>query len=178
MARAGTLMPVTYRRTMTRLIVVIAAVVALTAAGNASAGASFNQTLQATTGFVGGGHIVQTSLSGSGSLPNIGAFTFTGSESEGCPQGLFCEKDFDLTLKARNGDTLTIHGAWSVECISFDTGVPVSTGLCDNGLPSSISWTAGGTGRFAKYQGSGSIGWSGSSGTGSAVTLTLAGSLK
>jgi hypothetical protein len=91
---------------------------------------------------------------------------------------LFCSKDFELDLNARNGDTLTIRGSWSVVCISFDTGVPVSTGLCDGGLPSSIAWTASGTGRFANYRGSGSIGWSGSAGPGSAVTLSLSGSLK
>ena len=137
---------------MTRLIIVTAAMVALMAANNAYAGASFNQTLAATTGFVGGGHIIQTSFAGSGNLPNIGAFSFSGTESEGCPQGLFCSKDFELDLTARNGDTVTIRGSWNVTCISFDTGVPVSTGLCDNGLPSSIGWSASGTGRFANSQ--------------------------
>jgi hypothetical protein len=178
MRPAGNRRRVAYLATMTRLIVLIAAVVALVAAGNANAGASFSQTLTANTLFVGGGHIIQTSFSGSGNLPNIGAFTFSGAEDEGCPQGEFCQKDFGFTLNARNGDTLTISGSWSVPCISFDTGVPVSTGLCDNGLPSSIAWTATGTGRFAKYQGSGSISWSGSHGIGTPVTLRLAGSLK
>ena len=164
---------------MGRLIVVIAAMVALVAANNAYAGASFNQTLTATTQFVGAGHIIQTSLSGSGNLPNVGAFTFTGTESEGCPYGEFCEKDFELTLTARSGDTLTIRGSWSVNCITFDSGVPVSTGLCDNGLPSSIAWDASGTGRFSGYQGSGSISWSGSPATaGSPVALRLTGSFK
>jgi hypothetical protein len=164
---------------MMRLIVLIAALVALVAAGNAYAGASFNQTLHATTGFSTGGHIFETTFSGTGNLPNVGAFSFTGEESEGCPEGEFCSKEFTLNLTARNGDTLTISGSWSVDCVSFDTGVPVSTGLCDNGLPSSIGWTASGTGRFANDHGSGSIGWSGSPGfSGMPVTLSLTGSLK
>lgn len=175
MPRAGTFPPVAYLRAVTRLIVVIAAVVALTAAGNAYAGASFNQTLHATTQVTTAG---QTMFSGSGHLPNIGAFSFHGTEVEGCPDGLICTKSFQIALTARNGDTLTIDANWSVDCISFDTGVPVSTGLCDNGLPSSIGWSASGTGRFAKYHGDGSIGWSGSTGPGSPIALSLAGSLK
>lgn len=175
MHRTGTLPSVAYLRAMTRLIVVIAAVVALTAAGNAYAGASFNQTLHATTQ---GSNAGQTTFIGSGNLPNIGAFSFHGTEVEGCPDSLICTKSFQVVLTARNGDTLTINANWSVDCISFDTGVPVSTGLCDNGLPSSIGWSTSGTGRFAKYLGGGNIGWSGSTGAGSPITLSLAGSLK
>jgi hypothetical protein len=179
MRPAGDRVPAAYLATMMRLIVLAAAVVALTAAGTAYAGASFNQSLHATTGFVTGGHILQTTFSGTGNLPNVGAFSFTGEESDGCPDGQFCSKEFSLALTARNGDTLTISGSWVVECISFDTGVPVSTGLCDNGLPSSIAWTAAGTGRFAGYHGTGSISWSGSPGVpGMPVTLSLAGSVK
>lgn len=160
---------------MTRLIVLVAALVALLAANNAYAGASFNQTLHATTQVTVAG---QTTFSGSGNLPNIGAFSFSGSEVEGCGDGLTCSKSFQVVLTARNGDKLTINANWSVDCISFDTGVPVSTGLCDNGLPSSIGWSTSGTGRFAKYLGSGSIGWSGAAGPGSPIALSLAGSLK
>lgn len=175
MARAGDRRPVAYLATMMRLIVLVAGAVALMAAGNAYAGASFNQTLHATTQVSVAG---QTTFVGTGKLPNIGAFSFSGSEVEGCPDGLVCSKSFRIVLTARNGDRLTIDANWSVDCISFDTGVPVSTGLCDNGLPSSIGWTATGTGRFAKYLGSGSVGWSGSAGPGSPIALSLAGSLR
>jgi hypothetical protein len=175
MRRAGTRRPVPYVAAMTRLIVLVAALVALMATGTAYAGASFNQTLHATTQVTVAG---QTTFSGSGSLPNVGAFSFSGSEVEGCPDGLICSKSFEVVLTARNGDKLTINADWSVECISFDTGVPVSTGLCDNGLPSSIGWSTSGTGRFATYVGSGSIGWSGSAGPGSPIALSLSGSLK
>lgn len=161
---------------MRRLIIVTAGLLALMGANNAYAGASFNQTLRGTTqvGVAG-----QTTFTGTGTLPNIGAFSFSGSEVEGCSGGgLTCSKSFQIVLTAHNGDTLTINANWSVDCISFDTGVPVSTGLCDNGLPSSVGWSASGSGRFANYVGSGSIGWSGSAGPGSAVALSLAGSLK
>jgi hypothetical protein len=175
MRRAGNRRSVAYLASMTRLIVVTAAMVALMAANNAYAGASFNETLRATTQFSTAG---QTAFTGSGNLPNIGAFSFSGSEVEGCRSGLTCTKSFEIVLNARNGDTLTISGSWNVDCVSFDTGVPVSTGLCDNGLPSSIGWSASGTGRFAKSQSSGSIGWSGTSGSGSPIALSLTGSLK
>jgi hypothetical protein len=174
MRRAGTRRSAAYLALMTRLIVVVAAMVALMAANNAYAGASFNQTLQATTQFSAAG---QTAFSGSGNLPNVGAFAFSGSEVEGCP-GDICTKSFEIILNSPNGDTLTISGSWNVDCVSFDTGVPVSTGLCDNWLPTSIGWSAKGTGRFAKYQGSGSIGWSGTAGSGSPIALSLSGSLK
>lgn len=160
---------------MKRLVTLIAVGVALMAANNAYAGPSFNQTLHGTTQVVVAG---QTTFSGTGTLPGVGAFSFTGSEVEGCPGGEVCSKSFQIMLTAANGDTLTINADWSVECISFDTGVPVSTGLCDNGLPSSIAWTSSGTGRFARYLGSGSVGWSGSSGPGAPVALSLNGSLR
>ena len=71
MRPAGNRPPVAYLVTMTRLIVLISAVVALMAAGNAYAGASFDQTLQATTQVSVAG---QTTFNGTGHLPNIGAF--------------------------------------------------------------------------------------------------------
>ena len=160
---------------MKRFVIAAAAFAALLGANNAYAGASFDQTLHATTELVVAG---QTTFSGTGNLPNVGAFSFRGSEVEGCSGGLTCTKSFQVVLTARNGDTLTIDANWAVDCVSFDTGVPVSTGLCDNGLPSSIGWSASGTGRFANYLGSGRVGWSGSAGVGSSVVLSLSGSLR
>jgi hypothetical protein len=160
----------------------IVAAVSLALGSAATAGPPLHANLQATAGWFTAGHISDLSFSGTGVLPGIGSFSFSGEESEGCPYGEFCTKGYDITLTAANGDTIHLSGSWSVNCLEFDPtiGQFVSTGACDAGLPDSVDWTATGTGRFAKIEGSGSISSTGTaySPPGASLSISLSGSLR
>jgi len=161
---------------MKRLIVLVA-VAAVVASASTTAGAAprpVAATLDGTATFVVGwccGSIER--LDGRGVVAGIGAMRFTGSylhavnpfltfvEGEGFTHPYGVERQLNLTLTAANGDTVVIAGSttWS----EADPAPPLTWAVVSS------------TGRFAGGSGSGTYDVRIE---GSAVTITLAGSLR